>query len=360
MDLKRVATIFQKDFIDAIHDSRILIALVVPLGLGLLYNFTLDDEPSVPKATVAYVAAGQSKLPDVMNDLAGDSLRLTFTAVSDSEEVRRQVEADDAELGLVLPPGFDAAIARGDAPDITLALPESPSVGASVAVALLDPALRQLAGQRQPATVTVDTILTGERESVVDRVGERSYGVLIAAFITIAMIGVYVVPTVLADESEKKTLDALVLIASDMDVIAAKALFGLAYIAVAIPLLFILTELRPADVLPFVLGLLLLSVTLVGLGLLLGGLLSANQLSTWGGILIIPILIPALVIGVSAPNWLESISALMPTAHAARLALNGVSGETLFQQSWISVGILIGWCAAIYALLLWRLSRREA
>jgi hypothetical protein len=37
-----------------------------------------------------------------------------------------------------------------------------------------------------------------------------------------------------------------------------------------------------------------------------------------------------------------------------------MSGETLFPHTWVSVGVLMGWCAAMYALLLWRLSRRAA
>jgi ABC-2 type transport system permease protein len=360
MDARRIVAIFWKDFYDAVRDSRVLVALVVPLGLALAYNFILDDEPDVPKATVAVAAAEESQLSAVMRDLAEDSLRLSFNSVTDADAVRQQVEAEDADLGLVLTPGFDAAVARSDVPGITLVLPESPSVGGSVAVALLDPALRQLAGQGQPASIAVDTVPPGESENVINRIGERRYSVLGAAIMTIALIGMFIVPTVLADETEKKTLDALVLIATDVEVVAAKALFGLAYIAVAIPLLFIMTGIRPVEPVPFTLGLVLLSITFVGLGLLLGGMLSAAQLNTWGGIFIIPILLPALVVGEAAPGWLEAILALVPTTQGARLALNGMSEEALFGHVWASIAVMLTWCVALYALLLWRLAHREA
>jgi ABC-2 type transport system permease protein len=360
MDVRRILAIFKKDFSDAVRDSRILVAIVVPLGLGLIYNFVLDDEPAVPKATVAYVAVEQSQLPEVMQALAGDTLRLSFTTVPDATEARRQVETGDADLGLVLPTGFDAAVASGAAPAITLVMPESPDVGGSVAIALLDPALRQLAGQGQPASLTVDTVPPESSENVIDRVGERRVSVLGAAIMTITLIGMFVVPMVLADEAEKKTLDALVLIATDSEVIVAKAFLGLAYIAVAIPLLFVVTEIRPAAPLPFALGLVLLSVMFVGVGLLLGGLLNPTQLNTWGGIIVIPLLIPAVIVGLSAPGWLDAVLALVPTTHGARLAVNGLSEDPLFAHAWLSVGVLVAWCMALYALLLWRLAHREA
>lgn len=360
MDARRILAIFRKDFSDAVRDSRILIAIVVPLGLGLFYNFALDDEQSVPEATVAYAAAEQSELPAVMRDLAGNSLRLTFTPVTDAAEARQKVAADDADLGLMLPAGFDAAVAQGATPAITLVVPESPAVGGSVAIALLDPALRQLAGQGPPASVTVDTVPPEASESVMDRVGQRRFSVVGAAIMTITLSGMFVVPMVLADEVEKKTLDALVLIATDREVIVAKALLGLAYIAIAVPLLFVVTAIRPVALAPFALGLVLLSVLFVGLGLLLGGLLSPTQLNTWGGIMIVPLLIPAVVVGLPAPGWLDAVLTLVPTTHGARLVVNGLSEDPLFTRAWLSALVLMAWCAALYALLLWRLGHREA
>jgi ABC-2 type transport system permease protein len=358
--LHRILTIFRKDFGDALRDSRVLLALVVPLGIGLLYNVIIQDEEVVPKATVAYVTTGQTQLLDQVRVLAGDTVRLRLRPVADTNAVRQLVEDEDADIGLVIPAGFDAAVARGAAPEIVVVLPPSPTFSGDYIAALLDPALRQMAGQAPPASVRADVLPPGAGENIMERVGARRYLVLGAILMLIAMIGMFAVPMVLADESEKKTLDALVLIASDVEVVAAKALFGLSYIAIGVPLLLVITGLRPDDPALFALGVVALGVLLTGIGLLLGGLLSATQLNTWGGLLLVPIILPMFVIGMPAPGWLDTVLALIPTTHAARLAVNGLSGEALFARVWLSAVVLAVWCAAAYALVLWRLARREA
>ena len=41
--LVRIFTLFAKDLKDAIRDARVLVALIVPLGIGLFYNYAFDD-----------------------------------------------------------------------------------------------------------------------------------------------------------------------------------------------------------------------------------------------------------------------------------------------------------------------------
>ena len=41
---RRLRAIYRKDMRDAIRDSRVLTALLMPLALGLLYSFMFSDE----------------------------------------------------------------------------------------------------------------------------------------------------------------------------------------------------------------------------------------------------------------------------------------------------------------------------
>jgi hypothetical protein len=52
----------------------------------------------------------------------------------------------------------------------------------------------------------------------------------------IAMIAIYVLPILLTEEFEKKTADALLMVGTQSDVVAAKVIVGLTYLAVSVPL----------------------------------------------------------------------------------------------------------------------------
>jgi hypothetical protein len=66
------------------------------------------------------------------------------------------------------------------------------------------------------------------------------------------------------------------------------------------------------------------------------------------------------VTGLPVPRALEVTALVLPTSHATRICLNSISGETIFNQLWLSFGVMALWALAGYGLLLWRLSRREA
>lgn len=360
MHPRLILTIFRKDVLDAIRDSRVLVAVLVPLGIGLFYNVTFDDDDTQPKATLAYASPEQTRLPETLREVVGDVTDVTLRQAESAASVQRLVEDEDADLGLALPTGFDAAVARGEAPALTVFQPASPSLGGDFLAASLDPALRRLAGQAAPAGVQVAIVAEEEGTLAIERLGLRRWAVLTSVIFLIAMISMLAVPVILAEEAERKTLDALTMIASYADVTAAKALVGLCYVALAVPLLLGLTRLAPDDVPGFVGMTLALSVTLIGFGLLLGGLFrSANQLNTWSGVLLLPVLAPVFLVGLSVPDLVAAVLLALPTSQATRLAMNALSGEALFPDPALSYLVVLAWGAAAYALLLWRLSRRE-
>src|SRR5688572_1156472 len=129
MHPRKILAIFRKDLRDAIRDARILTALLLPLGIGIFYNFIFDDTESRLEATVAYTSPDSTTLPDTLRAAVGDTVDLTFTEVSDVDQARRLVIDDEADIGIALPPGFDAALREGTQPALTVLLPESPGLG---------------------------------------------------------------------------------------------------------------------------------------------------------------------------------------------------------------------------------------
>jgi ABC-2 type transport system permease protein len=359
-----IRTIFWKDLRDAIRDGRVLVAILLPVGLGLFYSFIFDAEVEVvrPEAAVALASADPSRLADELRAAAGEGVDLEIRPVADAEEARRLVAEEAVDLGLALPPGFDAAVAGGAAPALSAFAPEGPGGGGFV-LGLLGEALRRLAGQTPPAVVQIEAVASAPEESrfIFDRIGPAPYFVVTNAVFVVVMVALFVVPVILTEEAERKTLDALVLIASGLDVVVAKALVGLAYAAVAVALLLGLTRSAPAEPLAFAGALFILAVALIGLGLVLGGVFrSVTQLNTWSSLILIPFVAPVFAVGLPVPGWVEALLAALPTGAGTRLALDAWLGEPFFGDAWRSVLVVAAWAAAAYVLVLWRLARREA
>ena len=242
-------------------------------------------------------------------------------------------------------------------------LPASPSFGGDYVAAMLDRVTQSLAGQVPAATIARVMLpaTPGTSDSAFATLGARKIFVLVAVILMLAMIAVYALPAVLTEETEKRTVEALTLIASDVEVIVAKSLFGLTYCVISVPLMLAVTRVVPENVALFVLDIVLTSVTLVGLGLLLGGLMrTQTQLNTWSSVALIPLLVPAIIAGLPVPGWVEAIVSIIPTAQTMRLGVNALAGRQLFGAEWLSVAIILGWSVAAYGLVWWRLLRQEA
>ena len=362
MNWRRIQTIFNKDLKDAIRDARVLVAIVVPIGIGLFYSVAFDDsDPTRPSATVVYAADGQTELPAALAQAVGDNVDLELVPVGSAAEADGLVREDDADLGFAVPAGFDEAARAGARPALAVYLPAEPGFGARYVAAALEPAVRLVAGQQLPARIATASPTDEADESVFEQLGIRSYTVLASIIFLVVMIAMLVVPVVLAEEAEKKTLDALVLIASYLDVIAAKALLGAAYIALAVALQLGLTRLGVEDVVQFAAAVAVLSVALIGFGLLLGSVFkNANQLNTWSGFLLVPFIAPVFMVGTPVPDLIERLLRLFPTSAGMELAINAVAGEEVFHDPWFLYAVLLGWAALAYLLLAWQLNRRQA
>lgn len=359
---RMIQTIFAKDLRDAIRDARVLVAILVPLGLGLFYGAVLDDEDARPSATVVLSSPDATALDDALIAAVGDAVLLDLRSEPDAEETRRLVGAEEVDVGIIVPPGFDAAVRRGEQPGLDVILAPDLGFGGQYVAGALEPALQRLAGREEIATVrvVVEQPAAGQ-VSLLDRLGLRRYSVLTTLVLLVVMIAMLAVPVILAEETEKRTLDALVMIASHLDVVLAKALVGLVYVLVAVSIQLLLTELVPADLVTFIAAISLLSVTLIGFGLVLGGLFkNANQINTWSGFLLMPIVVPVFLVGLPASRWVELVLILWPTSQATRLAVNGMVGEAVFADAWLSYLVIVAWGVLAYALVLGQLARREA
>jgi ABC-2 type transport system permease protein len=359
---RRILPIFRKDLRETLRDSRLLLALVVPLMLGLLYSVMFPDD-SRPEATLGYVAAAASELPEAVQAAAQDALDLELVRVGSEEALRARIADDELDVGLVIPPGFDAELAAGASPTLTVVLPSAPSFGGDYAAALLTNVLETQAGREPPAVV--DRVqLPPDDDSVqagMQALGQRKVFILLSLLLLLAMVAAYGLPVSLTEETEKRTLEALTLVASTAEVIAAKALFGLVYALASVPLLLLVTRVVPQDVPLFVADMVMSALVLVGLGLFMGSLFRTQaQLSTWSGLFMIPLLAPLITLGLPVPDAVDAVLFVVPTTQTLRLGVNAFAGDEVFGGQALSFAILAAWALGAYAVLWWWLRRREA
>ncbi len=343
ISLRAIVAIYQKDVRDALRDARIAVVLATPLLVGLLYNVTLPEERRTEVKLAYAAAAGDVALVESLRDDVQRSIDLRLLARDDGDAVRTAVLDRSATIGLLVPSGA--------------------TEGGEVVLRQLDLLARRVAGQSPPAIVTVETVRRPDQEPILfTAIGIRAAFILSTVVMLLGMISMIVLPMLIAEESEKRTIDALLMATSYADVVVAKALVGLTYTGLAIVVLLAITGVRPADPVLFTVGVGLLALVLGGFGLLLGGMFrSAQQVYTWSSFFLIPVLGPAFAaVTPDLPPALATALRALPTSEAIRILANATSGKTVYPDIAVSVAVTAAWGIAAYGLLAWRLARREA
>lgn len=360
---RAIWAIYQKDLRDALRDARVAVVLATPLIVGLLYNITLPADRRV-EVKLGYAAApADVALVEALRQGVQRNIDLKLTPHDGAAAVRAAVAERRADMGLVVPAGAVEDIRSGASPALTLVFATGVTSGGEVISRQLELLTRELAGQRPPATVSIDTVRRPDQQPLLfAAVGLRTAFVLSTVVMLLGMISMIVLPMLVAEESEKRTIDALLMVASYLDVVVAKGLVGLTYTALATAVLLAITRVTVADTGLFVVGAGLLAMTLGGFGLLLGGLFrSSQQVYTWSSFFLFPVIGPAFAAAVpDLPPAVATVIRAIPTSEAMRILGNAAAGRALYPDVGVSIAVVAAWGIAAYALLAWRLSRREA
>lgn len=360
MTLRNVSAIALKDLIDATRQGRIVVILLTPILIAVFYNVTFRDE-SRAEVKAIYAPAEAAAVMDRLKARVDPVIDLKLEVAADAEAVRAAVVGRRAGIGFILPAAVEDAVRSGASPTITV-VTETGNTARELLSSSLMAMFRDLVGQRAPVALAPETVQrSGSDPLLMVRLGPRVYFVLGALLMVVGMIAIIVVPMILAEESEKHTLDALLMAGPIADVMAAKAVVGLVYVALCAAVVLASTRIPVRDTTMLVVGLGGVSIALVGFGLLLGIVFrSAMQVSTWSGFFLIPAIVPAFLVGVPAPDAVELGMRALPSGQAMRLLANAFSDTPLYSDVPLSIAVMAAWGIAAYGLLAWRLARREA
>jgi ABC-2 type transport system permease protein len=346
--------IARKDVVDAFRNLYLLSAVLFPVGLSVLFSLAFSPENGFRLGTVAVYDQGSSRL---VGQMRAHPL-ITDVAEVDSRDSLVEAVRGDALGGLVLPAGFDGAVAAGQSPEMELLVDGSRGVGERSALRqLLDQQLKDLAGLPEPARV-VESDVTSDPSVAVGEAGIQGLFLVVLLMLALTMTGVFVVPTLLVEEKERHTLKTiLVSPASYSEVVVGKALAGLAYALLGAAILLALNDGLRGNVVAMVAAVLLGAVFLVEIGLLLGALFSTTaQVNTWSSVVMLVLILPTWLGGNLATEWLNTLVRLLPTYYLADLISLARIGAPV-SAMWTSFGVLAGCAVAAFAAVLWALRR---
>lgn len=351
--LSIIWTIAVKDVVDALK-NRLVVSLIVMAAVVMLMPKLLPYIFEQPVTVLPVYDLGESSLIIELQDTPALSVLRV-----DSEEEFAQALCGGMypEIGLVLPPEFDHSITSGGQVQVQGYVCWSKRFQ----VAELQPKLEQEISQSLGAPVSIHSdgnfVYIPSEGVFLPRIAAINSVVVMLA------IGIVLVPNLLFEEKQTKTMQALLVSpASINQVVIGKAMAGLFYILVTALVVFLIAW---EDVTHW--GIVVLFVVIggvfsVALGLVLGSLYEKPQdIAGWtmvllvffiGGVLLkmIGLELPAIVL--SALTWLPSVALV----DIFRMALVERFSP---QHLWFDVGVVFVISVLLYALVVWQVRRSD-
>jgi ABC-2 type transport system permease protein len=262
-----------------------------------------------------------------------------------------------AEIGIEIPLEFDQYFESEENPKINGYVSWANRTKAAGLKQEMETALLELTGK--PIVVIIDGNIISPPKEIGLLVGL----VTMFAVTIILTIGVILVPTLLLEEKQSRTLDALLVSPANISqIVIGKAIAGFFYIfvtAVIIYLIYWTGVVHWGITGLFVIGAGLFSVA-VGL---LFGILFNNQQEMTGWLSFIMILISGSIfielINLEVSNLIEVLLQWLPPVALAKLFWASFSTQVQFSQVWINFAITLFVSSLLYGYIIWRIKQLD-
>ncbi len=351
-----VVAIARKDIVDAIRNRYLLTALITPLFVALLFRVLLPGVNSQKTLTIVVHDPGNSVLVTQLRATPQIGVVEAGSADATASEVAKR----KAIGGLVVPTNFDADVAAGKQPELTVYVNNKKSRFEHAAFRrLLDQQVLSLVKHPEPARLVWIDVAKEASQQTGGGLDLNQMLLPLLLLMTFAMTGALVVPLLLVEEKEKRTLDFLLTSpASLTEIITGKALTGVAYSLVIAGLLLVINRQLignwPLTLLTILLGLLFV----VAIGLLMGSLLNNTmQVNTWAGLVLFVLLTPSFPSS-GLPAVVEAAMRLIPTYYlteALKLSLTRNASSGI----WVHLAVVLACTLLAFFAATWTLRRGQ-
>jgi ABC-2 type transport system permease protein len=183
------------------------------------------------------------------------------------------------------------------------------------------------------------------------------------SILLILLMGVFLVPSLLIEEKENKTMHALLVSpASISQVVVGKALAGWFYILVTAVMIFVISWTEVIHWEMAVLFVIAGGFFSVAVGLVLGSMFDKHQdMVGWVTALVL-ILVGAILVrslGMELPVLVESLLPWVPSVALAEILRAAFSQTIDLTQVLISLGIVLVVSLLLYAFVIWKIRRSD-
>ncbi|GHO43681.1 ABC transporter permease [Ktedonospora formicarum] len=369
MNLRSILAIARKDALDIILNKTTLFALLSPIFIALLYALFSNVFGEHSTKMLIY-NPGNSRVEQAVTSYFS---KVDITRAASAEDVTNAFGTDGSHkdssyaLGLIVPASFESQIAQGQKPKLGLYLNGDQGVVSYDRTALTSIITSYVTAVKdpQPLNLTLATINPPQAKESVQSVLEPMFAVmgLLLSFMT----GISLVPTLMVEEKEKKTLRMLMVSpASFSDIVAAKLLVGLGYQLLLSFVVALTLKGFTGDIPLTIVFILLGSCLALTIGLIAGSIFqSGNGVGAFSGVVSMLFLFPGFFSGNFFGNMLHGslilqVVKILPTYYL---------GEGLFQsttdQGWsptvlLDIGVIVGATLVLFIVSAWLLHRQAS
>lgn len=368
MHPRLILAIARKDALDILLNKATLSILVSPILLALLF-LGIGSLLGSKTTNVLIYNPGKSGVEQVLKSAYQD-IKITYANSPDT--VSNAFGPDGTHrnaayaVGLVVPLDFESSLRTGGHPQLHLFI--NGDVLSNQQRVLLQGAIanysRNIASPQPPASITVATI---NPPKVIDT---GAYDVSIMYSCTLLLISFYagtsIVPGILAEEKERKTLRMLMVTpVSFTDVVLGKLLVGLSY-QIVLTLTVVGIEGGYMGQIPLILFFTLLgSCFSVSLGLLAGSLFQTTSTAgMFSGITsmiyIAPIFFVGLFYQLLGDTPFTPFIKVLPTYYLADGVTKALESVATWSNLWVDVSVVVGSIVLLLAIATWGLRRQAA
>jgi len=347
-----IGSIAAKDIQDAIK-NRFVIYQIIAVSVILLSIRGLGLILEPPTTQVVIFDPGGSTFSSMVED-SPDLRVYPAESLLDLQGVISNMGFGlGAELGIEIPPGFDAQLEGKDQPELQGYVSWANRKNAARIRDEIEFALQELTGK---------PILINLEGNIITPPGDIGLlvGIMTMFAVTIILtIGIILVPSLMLEEKQNRTLDALLVSpASIGQVVAGKALAGTFYILVTTMIVYLIywsgvyswgiTAL-------FVIGAVLFAVSV---GLIFGVVFDRQQEMT-GWLSLVMVLVSGTIfvelINLDLPPILDQIMPWLPPVALAKIFWASFSSQVDYQQVWASFAVVVIISGLLFGFIIWRI-----
>lgn len=354
--LRVVGVLARKDIVQGLKNKNILVLFFSVAFLIIFYNALPSLSAAKRPPSLFIYDAGNSALTGRLEASSEFDVRTDFP--SEEAMIRRLALGDIPELGLVIPADFDSRAASGDAPPLRGIVAYWLS-GEEVA------GLKAKAEGEIAAVWGTGVSIRIDENVVYGPVDDEGAGTQasMALIFALALIGISLVPHLMFDEKEARTLEVLLVSpASETQIAAGKMLAGLFYSGTVAVLAVIVNHGLIVHWGLFLVILAVFATFCVTLGLILGTAMESRaQFAVWAWLIILPLFMPVVLylLRELVPEAVMQLLPVIPSV-ATYLAMRYVFTQPLaLGAPLLGVGWILACTGIELAIVSWLLRRRD-